>query len=195
VGLGLFQNLPGSETLSRRSLPAILARIQAAEDAQRADPWLSEGRTWTDVLQTCMQHTVADLSEHCGSDPKSWKYGRWHTLNLRHVLGKIPMLSPIFNRGHWPTGGDLDTVCTGYTPRDALDPTYVGALYRQICDTGDWDASVSVLMGGQSGHPASRHYCDLTPLWLRGEYHPMLWSRAKVEQYTTATLLLEPETE
>jgi penicillin amidase len=193
TSLGLFVEAPGSKILALRSLPGILARIEAAQGEDRADPWLGQERTWNGVLQECMRLTVADLSRHYGSDPKAWKYGRMHTLSLHHPLGKVGVLAPVFNRGHWPTGGDVDTVCMGYLSHNYHEPTYLGPIYRQICDTGNWENSISVIMGGQSGHPASRHYSDMAALWLRGEYHPMLWSREQVEAHTLATLILEPE--
>jgi hypothetical protein len=32
----------------------------------------------------------------------------------------------------------------------------------------------------------------MIPMWLRGEYHPMLWSRTRIEENTTHRLYLEP---
>lgn len=193
-GMGLFQVLPGGEMLSRRALPGILARIAAAHDAEGVDLWLGPDRTWNDVLQECMRLTVNELRQTLGNNLNHWRYGRRHSLTLRHVMSNIPILAPVFNRGPWPTGGDIDTICLGYMPRDtATRSLYVAPQYRQICDTSNWDASLSILLGGQSGHPASRYYSDMAALWMRGEYHPMLWSRPKVEQHTVGTLILKPE--
>ena len=41
---------------------------------------------------------------------------------------------------------------------------------------------------GQSGLPWSPHYRDLAPLWLKGEYFPLLYTKAKVE---AAVLVVE----
>ena len=45
-----------------------------------------------------------------------------------------------------------------------------GAGYRGVYDLADPDSSVFVISTGQSGHPLSRHYDDLSELWRRGEY-------------------------
>jgi penicillin amidase len=45
---------------------------------------------------------------------------------------------------------------------------------------------------GQSGQPGSPHYADLLPLWQKGEYFPMTYSRARVEQVTRHRLKLKP---
>jgi penicillin amidase len=42
-----------------------------------------------------------------------------------------------------------------------------------IVDLGDPEASLFVAATGQSGHPLSPHYRDLTALWARGGYLPM----------------------
>ncbi|MEI7769333.1 MAG: penicillin acylase family protein, partial [Chloroflexales bacterium] len=101
--------------------------------------------------------------------------------------------SRIFNRGPWPTGGDIDTVNQAYTPRSSpAGPLYTAPSYRQIIDVGGWDASRVILPAGQSGHPASRHYSDMAEAWRDGAYIPMLWSRAAVERDTAAVLMLKP---
>lgn len=192
AGLGLFSSLPGN-TFLIRALPGILMRIAAAEGPERHDPWLGPERTWNDVLHTCISRTVQELRQHLGKNPDTWRYGRLHTLTLRHALGSVPLLAPIFNRGPWPTGGDIDTISMGYAPRDiAAVPTYTAPSYRQICDLSNWDASRSVLSSGQSGHPGSRHYSDMTRAWRNGDYHPMLWSREQVEQHMRTRLTLAP---
>jgi penicillin amidase len=45
--------------------------------------------------------------------------------------------------------------------------------YRGVYDFADPDSSVFILSTGQSGHPLSRFYDDLSELWRRGEYIPM----------------------
>jgi acyl-homoserine lactone acylase PvdQ len=45
---------------------------------------------------------------------------------------------------------------------------------------------------GQSGNPLSRHYRDLSQLWARGEYVPMLTERKRVEALGARRLLLTP---
>jgi len=45
---------------------------------------------------------------------------------------------------------------------------------------------------GQSGDPDSPHYRDLADKWLNGEYFPLLYSRAAVEQATVERIMLVP---
>jgi penicillin amidase len=187
TGLGAFATLPANMYLDR-ALPDLLRRLAAGDDA-----WLGDGRTWGGVLSEAWRKSLDELRGRLGDDMAQWRYGRIHTLTLRHPLGSVPALARIFNRGPWPMGGDLDTVCMGHAARDtAAGPTYVAPSYRQICDPGDWDRSRSIHPTGQSGHPGSRHYNDMARPWREVGYHPMLWSREKIEAATVATLNLEP---
>jgi penicillin G amidase len=187
VGLGLFVWLPGAE-YAARTLPGILRRVAARDDA-----WLPAGHTWDEVLSDAWEATVAELRAEYGDDVRRWLYGRAHTLTLRHPLDRLPVLGKLLDRGPFPTGGDLDTVCMGYLPRKFAGPPFYSApSYRQICDTADWDRSRSIYPMGQSGQPASRHYADMLEPWLQMGYHPMLWSRARVEEAAVARLTLEP---
>ena len=56
-----------------------------------------------------------------------------------------------------------------------------GASYREIMDVANWDRSVVTNVPGQSGQPESPYYGNLLPLWDRGEYFPMVYSRARVD--------------
>jgi penicillin amidase len=193
AGSGIFGVFPYENMLDRRLLPTLLERIAAERAGNDPDPWLPAGETWEHILQHAFGTAVAELRSHMGNNPHEWHYGRIHSIKMQHPLGMIPGLSLIFNRGPWPVGGDVDTICMGYFPRrNTATQLYIAPSYRQICDTGNWDASCSIIASGQSGHPASRHYCDMARAWLDGSYHPMAWSRTQVEQHTVATVTLEP---
>jgi penicillin amidase len=68
----------------------------------------------------------------------------------------------------------------------------VGASFRAIFDTGDWDRSVAQNAPGQSGHPGSPHFKDLATLWASGKYFPLAFSDAAVQREAESTLTLVP---
>ena len=45
---------------------------------------------------------------------------------------------------------------------------------------------------GQGGDPDGPHYEDLFELWATDRFHPVFYSRDKVEGVTEARLMLEP---
>jgi penicillin amidase len=189
TGIGALASMPGNGFMERLSVPILLRRV-----TNREDNWLMGEQTWDDVLAEAWSKTVGDLRQAFGDDVRTWRYGRRHNLTIRHPLGAVRALAPLFNRGPFATGGDTDTVCMGYLPaRYAGAPYYIAPSYRQICDTADWDRSLSIHPTGQSGQPGSKHYADFIKPWLNVQFHPMLWSRARVEEATINRIRLEPE--
>ena len=110
-------------------------------------------------------------------------WGTVHVAELKHPI------SPAFDLRPIPRNGDANTVmATG----GANFRQTAGASYREIIDLGDFDNSVAINVPGQSAQPESAHYADLLPLWGRGEYFPLVFSRKRVEAETRHTLILEP---
>ena len=68
-----------------------------------------------------------------------------------------------------------------------------GPSFRMVLDVGNWDESRAMNYPGQSGRWDDPHYSDLTGSWLRGEYFPLLYSRAAVEKATERRITLEPK--
>jgi len=114
------------------------------------------------------------LAKDQGPDPSQWRYGRLHERDFPHPFVKEFDL-PTVERG----GGN------GAVGAD-------GASYREIMDVANWDRSVVTNVPGQSGQPESPYYGNLLPLWDKGEYFPMVYSRARVDQEAAHKLMLRP---
>jgi penicillin amidase len=72
------------------------------------------------------------------------------------------------------SGGDF-TVLRGAT-KGTGDTPYLNthaAAFRAVYDFENLDNSVYIQSTGQSGHPLSRHYDDLSETWALGGYIPM----------------------
>jgi len=101
-------------------------------------------------------------------------------------------LAWIFNTTPPETGGDAFTVNNGaFDPELPFRQVLVDS-YRQILDPADWDRSLVMHTTGQSGQPFHRHYRDFTPLWARGEYVPLLFSRERIDEAAVGRLTLLP---
>jgi len=64
---------------------------------------------------------------------------------------------------------------------------------RWISDPTNPERALSVLPGGQSGHPYDTHYDDQLPLYRDGMLHGVRWSGAAAESTAVSTLRLLPE--
>ena len=144
------------------------------------------------VVAKSMDEAVAELTKRFGADMTAWKYGqeKYHHALVTHPLSNAVNAATLakLNVGPLPRGGDGSTVsATG-----GADNQTSGGSLKIIADTEDWDKSVGLNTPGQSGDPNSPHYRDLFPLWARGEYFPVAYSRAKVESVRESTTRLAP---
>ncbi|WP_424932088.1 penicillin acylase family protein [Amaricoccus macauensis] len=142
---------------------------------------------WCDVAQTSVVETCSDmasralddalveLTEEYGGRVESWRWGDAHQAVHRHeTLGTIPVLGLLTNIRQTTGGGDhtlMRGLATGRAPEPFLNEH--ASVLRTVYDFADPDSSVIILSTGQSGHPLSRHYDDMSTLWRRGEYIPM----------------------
>ena len=131
--------------------------------------------TCTDVSRSALDQALLDLSERYGPDLESWRWGDAHQATHDHpVLGEVPLLRYFVNIRQSTSGGDT-TLLRGRTKGRGDNPylNVHGGGYRGVYDFADSDSSVFIQSTGQSGHPLSRYYDDLSELWRRGEYIPM----------------------
>ncbi len=131
--------------------------------------------TCTDIARDALDDALIDLEATYGPAIESWRWGDAHQATHDHpVLGQIPFLRYFVNIRQSTSGGD-NTLMRGRTRGTGANPyenVHAGA-YRGVYDFADPDSSVFIISTGQSGHPLSRHYDDLSVLWRSGEYIPM----------------------
>jgi penicillin G amidase len=192
LGVGFHPLLSAFSPYHDRSF-VTLQRILIANESDWFKDAAGQPLTREQILAAALDDAIAYLRGAIGQDLNKWEWGRIHQAGFSHTLGARKPLDRIFNRGPYPYGGDPNTVWQGaFIPKLPFSTSGGSASWRQIIDVGDWDASRVVHTTGQSGQPASKHYDDMIPLWLNGEYHPMLWAREKVLANAEATLRLVP---
>ena len=143
------------------------------------------------VLLETLDSAWKQMEELLGPDSQKWSWGALHTIRFRHPLDGLPGAATWLDLGPSARPGDGYTVNATW-PGEKFEQEG-GASYREILDTGDWDRSLAVNTPGQSGQPGSPHYSDLLPLWDKGEYFPLTYSRKAVEANAQDRLLLAPE--
>ncbi len=135
-------------------------------------PWWQPGREL--LVSEALNDTVAQLAPDLGSDVAQWRLDDMHQVQLKHELGKaVPLFGLLFNSPKLPLGGGASTV--GRANYSYARPNNVnhGATVRAVAVMEKPPRVLSVIPGGQSGHPLSAHYADQFTAWVRGELHPV----------------------
>jgi penicillin amidase len=141
------------------------------------------------LLETTLAAAERKLREFERQGRSPW--GQLHVTPFRHPLSPLgEAYGKAFNLGPVPYGGDANTPNNGRF-NEKFEKIH-GASYRHVFDLADWDRGMATSVPGQSGQPGSPHYDDLLPLWEKGEYFPLAYSRAKVQEVTRHRLLLKP---
>lgn len=109
-------------------------------------------------------------------------WGEYGRFTVRHPLAMLGMT--FLNGATFDGNGDSFGV-------HVQTPTH-SQSFRAVWDVGNWDAGGMVIPSGESGEPASGHYTDLSPTWMRETLVPLPFSDAAVRANAKATLTLEP---
>ncbi len=170
----------------------VLEHPQGAERRFGEDPQQAAAKRDA-VLLSSLRDAWADMVKRQGPDPRAWNWGALHHNLNAHPFAAIvdDTMRAKLNVGPTPEGGSAYTPNQStYRASDFLQTN--GPSFRTVIDVGNWDNSRAVNLPGQSGDPDSPHYRDLAPMWLTGQYFPLLYSRRAVESATEMRIRLVP---
>jgi penicillin G amidase len=183
----IAQKAKFTEDVADLSVKKVLEQLSTPPaDAFGNSPAAARNQLLVETLDLAWKETEQLL----GPNPQKWSWGKLHTVRFRHSLDQVPGAPQLVDLGPVVRPGDGTTVnSTSFAGSSFAQEA--GASYREILDSSDWDRSVAVNAPGQSGQPGSPHYSDLLPLWDKGQYFPLLYSREAVEPEAKDRLLLE----
>ncbi|WP_127170180.1 penicillin acylase family protein [Xanthomonas sp. BRIP62415] len=144
------------------------------------------------LLLDSLRSAYLALVELQGPDPAQWQWGKLHVNKVSHAMSAaVGTDHALLDVGPFAKGGSPYTPNqSSYDPKDFRQT--IGPSARLIIDLGNWDNARAMNYPGQSGDPASPHYRDLAPLWLKGSYFPLLYTRAAVDAATEQIVDLVP---
>jgi penicillin G amidase len=143
------------------------------------------------LLLKTLQAARDKLIARQGIDSGKWAWGKVHSARFSHALDATVAAAELLDPQAVPRSGDGDTVQSTYFDRNSFDQVS-GASYREVFDLSDWDNATAINVPGQSGQPGSKHFADLLPLWSTGQFFPLKYSRAAVDEVAADTLILRP---
>ncbi len=125
----------------------------------RPAKWLPPAyKTYDEVLIAAADEAVKKLENDTGSAHiEDWPWKRFDSLDMLHPIGRTGWLKTLFSITGKPQSG------TSFSPRAATRRH--GPAMRLVANVGNWDDSLMVIPGGQSGQLGSSHYSDQFPYW------------------------------
>ena len=124
-----------------------------------------------EVFRNTFTKVIRDLKDKQGNDENSWQWGKLHTLEFTHPVGRIRPLNYLFNLGPYPAPGATQEVNNQKVSSFQGDfQVKAGPSTRRIIDFSRPENSWGILPAGNSGHIMSPFYQDQVQKFLEGKY-------------------------
>ena len=143
------------------------------------------------IIQLAFDKTLTKLSASFGENYNIWQWNKAFTLTHNHPLGKVQLLTPIFNVGPMPLDGGIEVINKqSFQLNDASNfVCKAGPSKRIVIDFADIASAESINPTGQSGHVLSKHYDDQFMMHINGEFRPMQMNMDAILQLENVLLL------
>jgi len=153
---------------------------------ERPAGWLpATYKNYDELLVAAADESVKLLERDSGSTRiEDWEWKKFDSLDMLHPLGRQGWLKKFFSITGKPQGG------TAFSPRAAT--RHHGPAMRMVASVGDWDNSLMVIPGGESGQLGSSHYSDQFAYWYDGKPVGAPFSDAAEAAVRKHTLTLKP---
>ncbi len=125
-----------------------------------------------DIATRAFREALQILEDYTGTaDMQGWQWGKIHEIRFEHFLGKSKLMRPFVNHGPLALSGDCETNLRAHFYE--VTPPFVATLaagLRLVVEFNPKPKGYLVLITGENEYFLSKHYTDLTDMWMKGEY-------------------------
>ena len=168
LGDELATKYVGQRYISQERFFALLEQKSSFFD----DVSTADRETVSDIATRAFKETLQILEEYTGkADIQDWQWGKIHEIRFEHFLGKSKLLRPLVNHGPLALSGDCETILRAHFYD--VNPPFVATLAAGLRLVVEFDPKPKghiVLITGENEYFLSKHYTDLTDMWMKGEY-------------------------
>ncbi|HUB44514.1 MAG TPA: penicillin acylase family protein [Acetobacteraceae bacterium] len=137
--------------------------------------WNARGLAFDDIMHAADTRLAAALRRAAPQATRALRrFGTWgqmHRIELRHLLGSVPVLGRRYRFASTPAQGGNDTLWkTGNPLTGRRHHCGFASTARYVFDMSDPDANWFVLLGGQDGWLGSTTLVDQAAMYERGMY-------------------------
>ena len=166
------------------------------------DPTTAAIEDRDEIIRKSMDDALTELEKKYGKDLTNWQWGRMHYVLFKHFFsGFSSILDHIIDIGPFPIGGDGTTIFnTEYPFTTGLDnipelkhgefENNLGPVVRYIYDFSHPNQFYLILTTGESGNIISKHYKDMTNMWLTGKYLKIRTDLSSIEKPGNKLLII-----
>lgn len=124
------------------------------------------------IIRKSFTSALDFLEKEFGSKIIEWQWGKLHKINIKHILsGNNSFIDKFINLGPFEIGGNGTSLFNTEYLNDSSYDAIIGQSVKFIYDFSEKENFYYILPTGQSGHPMSKHYNDMTTKWIQEEYN------------------------
>ncbi len=155
----------------------------------RPSKWLPPAfKNFDELIVAAADSAVQTLQTNTGSaQVDDWQWKNFNALEMHHPVGRKGLLKFFLSIADKPQAG------TRYSPRAATK--HHGPAMRFVANTANWDDSILLIPGGQSGQPGSSHYTDQFSYWFDAKPIFQPFTDAATAPTKRHTLTLKPSSQ
>jgi penicillin amidase len=145
------------------------------------------------LIQASYIDAIDFLKNKFGNDSKNWMWGKIHTIEFSHPVGKVWPLNYLFNLGPYPVSGatqDINNLKSNNF-KDTFE-VKAGPSTRRIISFDNINDAQGILPVGESGHLLSPYYSNQVERYLKGIYRPMRIEKSIIKENASHILILNP---
>jgi penicillin amidase len=188
-----FQDELGDEGFKQFLGTHVMKQIVARQISSENSPWWDDvttkkiKETRSQILEKSYKEAIVALEKQLGNSPSDWKWGKVHSVEYQHPIGKLALFRPFFNVGPFDVPGSTEVINNQFF--DFVDDGFYkvkgGPSSRRIIDFSDIENSWGILPTGQSGNPFSAHYADQAELYNAGKFRKMKLNKKEIMESST----------
>ncbi len=143
------------------------------------------------IVQRAWKKTLEVLEREYGADIQVWKWSNACRLQIQHPVGKVAILSPLFNTPDHAIYGGNETIHQSgfYLDSTAHFKVFFGSQMRIVVDFQDVRRGWNITPSGQSGHLMSPFYDDQHDLYAQRGFREQLMQSGPQKNGTTLRLV------
>jgi penicillin G amidase len=195
-----FKDEMGADDFKMFLTTHIMKQIIAAQLKNENSPWWDDISTKNSkeskkqIIAKSFHEAISNLEKQLGTNTDSWTWGKVHTLEHQHPMGKVAALRKFFNVGPFQDSGSNEVINNQIFPYSENGEYNVtaGPSTRRIIDFSDIENSWSILPTGQSGNPMSKHYNDQAEMYNAGKFRKMKLNKQEIIK-TSTKLVFNPK--
>ena len=145
-----------------------------------------------DIITKTFKAVVLELKAKFGNNYKLWRWGRLHTTEYIHPLGRVKPLNYIFNIGPIEShGGKYVINNLGHVKYKNNFKVVSGPATRRIVDLANVRSSLGIFPTGNSANFMSDHFKDQLRLYHNNQYRLQDMNWLNIEKYPVLKFIKE----